>query len=151
MVEQGRDQGIRISAAERDEAVRLLAAHLATGRLELDEYEFRCVRAGAARTRSELEALFTDLPAPHPDMSAARSPLRAVRDAAGKSGRTPPDGLLATPLSEALGTLCALTLVLGIPGAIVLTAFTGAWWTIVATVLVTIAAGTLESAARRRP
>ena len=62
---------IRTSNAERDEAVHALGVHLSTGRLELDEYEERCTRATAARTRGDLEALFTDLPAPHPDLSSA--------------------------------------------------------------------------------
>lgn len=65
---------IRVSNTERDAAVEGLAEHLSTGRLDLDEYEDRCGRATAARTRGELEALFVDLPAPHPDLSSAAPP-----------------------------------------------------------------------------
>ncbi|MCG8919393.1 DUF1707 domain-containing protein [Actinokineospora sp. PR83] len=150
MTGQGRDAEIRISAAERDEAVRMLATHLSTGRLELAEYEFRRVRAGAARTRAEVDSLFADLPDPHPDLTGAVSPGRVPRSSA-RTAATGGSGLVATPLSEALSTLCALTLLLGIPGSIVLTVFTGAWWTIVVAVLVTIVSGTLEEAAKRRP
>ncbi|MPZ84893.1 MAG: DUF1707 domain-containing protein [Actinophytocola sp.] len=69
---KGSDGGIRISYAERDEAVSTLGVHLSTGRLEMDEYEERCGRAAVARTRGELEALFTDLPAPHQGAAQSR-------------------------------------------------------------------------------
>ncbi|GLZ38558.1 DUF1707 domain-containing protein [Actinokineospora sp. NBRC 105648] len=145
---QGRDAGIRISGTERDEAVALLGRHMSTGRLEIEEYEFRCVRAVAARTRGDIEALFTDLPAPHPDLSAAVGPRDRLKHAVG----LPNDkGLVATPRSAAVGMFCALMMVLGIPGAILLTVFLGMWWTIVAAVGLTIVAGAAEEAFKARP
>ncbi|WP_424189494.1 DUF1707 SHOCT-like domain-containing protein [Actinokineospora sp. G85] len=150
---ESRGPDIRISSGERDEAVRLLGTHLSTGRLDPAEYEFRHVRAVAARTRTEIEALFTDLPAPHPDMSAAVSPLRALRTSVGPVvGRKAPPaaGLEATPASEALNLLAGLVLLLGLPGTVVLTVFTGLWWTIVVAVLVTIVAGVLAEGLKRR-
>ncbi|ALG08994.1 DUF1707 SHOCT-like domain-containing protein [Kibdelosporangium phytohabitans] len=73
------DGGIRISDAERDEAVSALGAHMSTGRIDVSEYEERCGLAAAARTRADLETLFRDLPAPHPDLSSATPPVDLVR------------------------------------------------------------------------
>jgi hypothetical protein len=58
--------GIRIGHEERAAAQRALDQHLAAGRLEMDEFADRYAAAGMAHTRAELDALFTDLPAPHP-------------------------------------------------------------------------------------
>lgn len=58
--------GIRIGNEERAAAQRALDEHLAAGRLEMDEFADRYAAAGVAHTRAELDALFTDLPAPHP-------------------------------------------------------------------------------------
>src|SRR5687768_9040182 len=85
------DAAIRISNVERDEAVSTLGAHLSTGRLELDEYEERCGKAVAARTRGDLEELFTDLPAPHPDLSSATPPAQLMQKA-GQLVRNPRGG-----------------------------------------------------------
>lgn len=57
---------LRIGTAEREEASRFLAEHFAEGRLTTAEYEDRVDRALAARTRGDIQPLFTDLPAPHP-------------------------------------------------------------------------------------
>lgn len=56
---------IRVGTAEREETVAVLNAHRAAGRLTGEEYEDRSVRAAAARTRGDLDALFADLPLPH--------------------------------------------------------------------------------------
>ena len=57
------DQSLRVSDAERDVTLRTLGDHAAVGRLTLDELEERSGRALAAKTRGELAALITDLPA----------------------------------------------------------------------------------------
>lgn len=101
-----------------------LGEHLSTGRLELGEYDARCARAIAARTRAELEALFTDLPEPHPDLSAAVPPPgRAVATRKAKK-----NAVTVTPAGKAMEAVAGLTLVLGIPSAIVLTILAGMWW-----------------------
>jgi len=46
--------------------MRLLGEHLSAGRLEVHEYDQRCRQAATARFRSELDALFDDLPDPRP-------------------------------------------------------------------------------------
>jgi hypothetical protein len=57
------DESLRVSDAERDVTLRTLGDHAAVGRLTLDELEERSGRALAAKTRGELAALTTDLPA----------------------------------------------------------------------------------------
>ena len=53
---------IRIGTAEREQAVKALGEHFAQGRLEPAEFEERMTAAYAARTASELDRLFDDLP-----------------------------------------------------------------------------------------
>ena len=57
------DDSLRVSDAERDVVLRTLGDHAAVGRLTLDELEERSGRALVAKTRGELAALTTDLPA----------------------------------------------------------------------------------------
>jgi hypothetical protein len=57
------DESLRVSDAERDVTLRTLGDHAAVGRLTLDELEERSGRALAAKTRGELAALTSDLPA----------------------------------------------------------------------------------------
>ena len=61
---------IRIGNDERAAAMQALDEHLSAGRLEPDEYGDRVAKASVARTREELEALFVDLPEPHPRWGA---------------------------------------------------------------------------------
>ncbi|WP_052459615.1 DUF1707 domain-containing protein [Tessaracoccus massiliensis] len=65
---------MRIGDAERDEAVGMLREHHATGRLGSDEFDDRMSRALQARTRSELDALFLDLPDPRPGSQYTGAP-----------------------------------------------------------------------------
>ena len=146
------DADIRISNTERDEAVETLGVHLSTGRLELSEFEERCGRAAQARTRGELEVLFTDLPAPHPDLSSATPPAPLMQ----KAGRlvTQPGGkkkgLVETPGSKALEAVAGLAFVFGIPAAILLTIFAGAWWVFIPVGMVIIIAGGAADAAKKQ-
>lgn len=57
---------LRIGTSERTDAMQALDAHLEAGRLGVEEYADRSAAAANATAASELEALFTDLPAPHP-------------------------------------------------------------------------------------
>lgn len=57
---------IRLSDAERQEALDALSEHVRTGRLDVDEFGDRSAHATAARRRGELEPLFADLPTPRP-------------------------------------------------------------------------------------
>jgi uncharacterized protein DUF1707 len=79
------DESLRVSDAERDVTLRTLGDHAAVGRLTLDELEERSGRALTAKTRGELAALTTDLPAgaaqPGGSLATARDtrPKRPVR------------------------------------------------------------------------
>ena len=53
---------IRVSDAERDQAVAELSEHDQSGRLTLEEFDDRSNRALQARTGTDLTALFADLP-----------------------------------------------------------------------------------------
>jgi hypothetical protein len=66
---------VRASDAERDEAVKTLAAHYAEGRLDQPEFDQRSDAALAAVTREQLWRLFTDLPRPVSVTATAR-PIR---------------------------------------------------------------------------
>lgn len=54
--------GIRVSDADRDQAITELSEHFQAGRLTQEEFEERSGRALQARTGDDLAALFTDLP-----------------------------------------------------------------------------------------
>ena len=138
------DAAIRISSVERDEAVSTLGAHLTTGRLELDEYEERCGTAVAARTRGDLEELFTDLPAPHPDLSSATAPAQLVRN---PRGGKPSKELVRTRASDAFGAVAGLTFFLGVPWAIL--NFHGGWGLFIPLGIVLIVTIALSTGAKR--
>jgi hypothetical protein len=53
---------IRVSDAERDQAIAELSEHFQSGRLTQDEFDDRSGHALAARTGADLSGLFTDLP-----------------------------------------------------------------------------------------
>ncbi|HEY3883141.1 MAG TPA: DUF1707 domain-containing protein [Trebonia sp.] len=53
---------MRVSDAERDVAAAELREHFASGRLNQDELDERLTATFAAKTRGDLDALFTDLP-----------------------------------------------------------------------------------------
>ncbi|ODU00820.1 MAG: hypothetical protein ABS81_22410 [Pseudonocardia sp. SCN 72-86] len=59
---------MRIGTVEREAAAKALDAHLEAGRLGVEEYADRSAAAAGATVASELQALFTDLPAPHPQL-----------------------------------------------------------------------------------
>jgi hypothetical protein len=108
---------LRIGTRERELAMGALDEHLREGRLDPTEYAERSAIAANARFRSEIDALFTDLPAPHPAHPAATStvpdggPVPAppatvdgVRpDADDRSGRTEDLPELIAPLGARLG------------------------------------------------
>jgi hypothetical protein len=57
------DDSLRVSDAERDDTIHALGEQAAVGRLTLDELEDRASQALTAKTRGELAALTSDLPA----------------------------------------------------------------------------------------
>jgi hypothetical protein len=143
------DDTIRISNAERDEAVKTLGEHMSTGRLDLGEYEERCGLAAAARTRADLEVLFEDLPAPHPDLSSATRPVNIVRKTGQLVSRSTSKDV-ETPTTATMEAVAGLAFVIGIPGAILLTIFLGMWWVFIPVGVVLVIAGSISDAAKKR-
>lgn len=72
-----RPEDLRVSDTERDAALSALGEHMSTGRLDVTEYGERSAQVTAAKTRGDLEALFTDLPEPHPVFGVTQSPAAA--------------------------------------------------------------------------
>jgi len=70
---------MRLSDAERNEAIDVLSEHVRTGRLDIDEFGKRSAQASAARTTAELRPLFKDLPEPHPSVLRTAAPVRKER------------------------------------------------------------------------
>jgi hypothetical protein len=62
---------LRVGDAERDDALRTLAEHLAAGRLDIEEHSERSSQIISARTRGDIRKVFVDLPEPHPDLSGS--------------------------------------------------------------------------------
>ena len=80
---------IRVSSTERERALTDLKTHFEAGRLHSFEYEDRRGRAGDATVRSELDALFSDLPRLDAAPAADSSPASGHRyaDAARRARR----------------------------------------------------------------
>jgi hypothetical protein len=68
--------GLRVSDADRDQALAELSEHFQAGRLTADEHEERMSLALKARTASDLAELFTDLPR-RPSAMAGPAPRSA--------------------------------------------------------------------------
>ncbi|TVT17006.1 DUF1707 domain-containing protein [Amycolatopsis acidiphila] len=100
---------MRLSDAERNEAIEALSEHVRTGRLDIDEYGTRSARVTAATKRSELAPLFEDLPEPRPSVLRAR-PVAPARPAA------PPRrfGVGAVPIAAIVAVLLFLTVARGL-------------------------------------
>ncbi|TVT01633.1 DUF1707 domain-containing protein [Amycolatopsis bartoniae] len=100
---------MRLSDAERDEAIETLSEHVRTGRLDIDEYGTRSAKVTAARMRSELVPLFEDLPEPRP---------RVLRAAPVAPGRPQPParrfGVGAVPIAAIVAVLLFFTVARGI-------------------------------------
>jgi len=62
---------LRVSDADRDQAIAELSEHYQAGRLTTEEFEDRSGRALQARTTADLADLFTDLPRRQDPMTGA--------------------------------------------------------------------------------
>jgi hypothetical protein len=69
---------LRIGDAERNSAMDALSEHLGKGRIDLDEFGTRSAQVTQARTVADLQALFTDLPLPHPTLPGPPAPVIAT-------------------------------------------------------------------------
>lgn len=93
MADAGEGPAIRVGDDERRAADDLLQRAHGEGRLTLVEYEERSAKAWAARTRAELDALTSDLPAAGP---TGGEPVVVDRDAGAASWTRRAGGLLGT-------------------------------------------------------
>lgn len=85
---------LRIGTRERELAMGALDEHLREGRLDPTEYAERSAIAANARFGSELDGLFTDLPAPHPAFPGAQA------ESPGSEGGSGPEPSPAPPAPE---------------------------------------------------
>lgn len=69
---------LRVGDADRLAAATELATHTAAGRLTLAEHDQRVTAVWAARTRTDLDAVFTDLPTLHRPDAGGRPPIRVA-------------------------------------------------------------------------
>jgi Domain of unknown function (DUF1707) len=100
----GPDQGaragrghMRAAQADREQAITVLKAAYAQGRLTKDELEVRAGRAFASRTYAELAGLTADIPADSP----AVEPTAAWSDAAGSDAAGPAPSTPARTMAKA--------------------------------------------------
>jgi Flp pilus assembly protein TadB len=141
---QRRFTHVRIGDKERDEAVVLLAQHFSSGRLSPAEHELRHNAAKAAVLRAEIENLFEDLPAPHPDLSAAEPPPLTPEQLKELDERR------ETPLSKAMTMVGGLSVLFGVPAAVVLGFTLGWWWSFLVVFGVMIVALVLSEVTKKR-
>jgi len=118
---------LRIGTAERESAAKALDAHLEAGRLGVEEYADRSAAAAVATVASELQALFVDLPEPHPTLpGTAVTPVAPAASVPAPTGAQPPAE--RSPLSSwgprivAITPIVALALFLALNGV-----FAQAW------------------------
>ncbi len=147
----GDPAAFRVGDAERNSAVTALGEHMATGRLDLDEYGTRSAIANTARTAGELGALFADLPAPHPVLpgTQALSPTTAPRTVAPQTfaGHTP---ALVDDRSRAQKLVAAASAG-SVIIALVLFFATSQWWWFLLIPLISSVAGSVWGDSWKRP
>jgi hypothetical protein len=141
---QRRFTHVRIGDKEREDAVALLAQHFSSGRLSPAEHELRHNAAKGAVLRAEIENLFDDLPAPHPDLSAAEPPPLTPEQ------RKELDQKRETPLSSAMTMIGGLSVLIGVPAAFVLGFTLDWWWTFVVVFGLMIVAIVLAEVTKKR-
>jgi hypothetical protein len=107
---------LRVSDAERDQAIADLSEHFQAGRLTAEELDGRIEQALKARTGAELSALFTDLPGglpggPRPQLAI---PVAAAPGGLGALARMP-----SARLVLAVAVIAAIAVGIVKPAAIV--------------------------------
>lgn len=114
---------LRLSDAERQDALDVLSEHVSTGRLDLDEYADRSAKVTTARTRGDLGELFADLPEPLPEALKASSST-PVMASHGPLDARPPRTVGTWLASSAVPIAAVLGVVLLLTGR-------GFWWVLV--------------------
>jgi hypothetical protein len=101
---------IRVSDAERDEAITELSEHFQAGRLTQDEFDDRSGRALQARTGGDLGGLFGDLPPRHAVATPPR-PAFAAADTEFTPGDPPRPNFL--PVGRVIIALVVAAIIAG--------------------------------------
>ena len=126
----------RIGDAERNSAMDALGEHLSSGRIDLDEFGARSAQVTQARTVADLNALFVDLPAPHPAVAGLEP---AVRPAAAPAPALPDSGTPSlADRSAAQRWVAGATAASGIIAVILFFALGLPWWIFLLPVLIGI-------------
>lgn len=142
---------VRVGDTERNAAVTALGEHMATGRLDLDEYGTRSAEANTARTVGDLQALFADLPAPHPllpgsQISPSGSPLAFVATASATGSSVSPNDS-RNRAQKLVGAISASSAII----ALVLFFATGLWWWFLLIPLISAVAQSVWGDSWKRP
>ena len=103
---------LRLSDADRDDAIARLSEHYAAGRLDKDEFDERSDAVWTARTGADLAPVFADL-----------GPVRAERPRRPYRGPWGRRGWFRLPFMPVLFVLIALTVLTHVP--FILLAFVG--------------------------
>ena len=117
---------LRISDADRAQALDLLSEQYAVGRLDRDEFDERSDAVWSAKTQGDLAPLFVDLPVRSPALPA-RPTVRGTQSGPGwTSGRGPGRGpRRGPPLLALVFLLVLLTLLTKVPFVLLLV---GLWF-----------------------
>ncbi|WP_020668179.1 DUF1707 SHOCT-like domain-containing protein [Amycolatopsis nigrescens] len=112
---------LRLSDADREEALDALSEHVRTGRLDIDDFGDRSAKATAAKRRSELAALFADLPAPRPSVLLPTAPPPVPAPQSSGALATPWRAGFAVPIAAVLlvGLIFAASRVVFFPGFLI--------------------------------
>lgn len=157
----------RIGDADRDQAANCLREHLAQGRLSSEEFDERLSTALSAKTATDLEPLFADLPDPRPSSLGRREPMQppvqapwpaypSTPDPTAPNTITDPAGVpanRAAPQQPAVsgGVTNAIMIAAGVAWPVwLLISFATNWrytWLIALPIIISVIAGTL----RRQP
>ena len=129
---------MRVSDADRDQAIAELSEHYQAGRLTTEEFEDRSGRALQARTTADLAALFTDLPRRQAPMTGATG---AASTAPAGPARSWPARVPVAPV-----TILAVVAVLALLSGHL---FHIAWVPVVAIIVVRLLAGGRDRRDRR--
>jgi hypothetical protein len=130
---------MRVSDADRDQAIAELSEHYQAGRLTTEEFEDRTGRALQARTTADLTALFTDLPRREAPMTGATA-TSAANTAPASPAKSWPARVPVAPV-----TILAVVAVLALLGGHL---FHIAWVPVVAIIVVRVLAGGRRREAR---
>src|SRR5262245_49979272 len=93
---------LRVSDADRDQAIAELSEHFPAGRLTADELEERTGRALQARAAADLAALFTDLPRQQPAVPAAAPTPATPGSRLSARSRVTPIAIIAIVVAAAI-------------------------------------------------